>query len=37
MEEIKYTLYDADPDCIHDIIPQWSGVKCIKCGGWYCL
>ena len=31
------TLYDADPNCKHYIEPQWSGIKCIRCNGWYCL
>ena len=30
------TLFNADPDCKHYIEVQWSGVKCIKCDGWYC-
>jgi len=29
-------LYDADPDCKHKVEPQWSGVKCSKCNGWFC-
>ena len=29
-------LYDADPNCEHEVIEQWSGVKCSKCPGWYC-
>ena len=29
-------LYDADPNCVHEIIEKWSGIKCKKCGGWYC-
>ena len=29
-------LYDADPNCEHDIVTLWSGVKCRKCTGWYC-
>lgn len=29
-------LYNADPDCDHDVQPQWSGVKCTKCSGWFC-
>lgn len=31
-----YPLYDADPDCVHEIERQWSGVKCRKCNGWFC-
>lgn len=30
-------LWNADPDCDHDIKALWSGVKCTKCSGWYCL
>lgn len=29
-------LYDADPNCQHEIVAQWSGIKCIKCNGWFC-
>lgn len=30
-------LYNADPNCEHDIQPQWGGgVKCEKCTGWFC-
>lgn len=29
-------LYHADPNCEHDVQPQWSGVKCTKCTGWFC-
>jgi hypothetical protein len=30
-------LYDADPNCKHEIEPQLSGgIKCKKCGGWFC-
>lgn len=30
-------LYNADSNCDHNIVPQLSGgVKCIKCGGWFC-
>lgn len=32
----KQILYNADPICKHLIKPQWSGIKCIKCDGWYC-
>lgn len=31
------SLYDADPDCDHEIQLEWSGVQCKKCTGWYCL
>ena len=33
---IEGVLYRADPECNHEIQAQWSGIKCIKCGGWYC-
>ena len=29
-------LWDADPKCKHKVVTLWSGVKCTKCGGWYC-
>jgi hypothetical protein len=29
-------LHDSDPDCDHEIVEQWSGIKCTKCNGWYC-
>lgn len=30
-------LYNADPNCKHIIVAQLSGgVKCTKCGGWFC-
>lgn len=35
LRDIK--LYNADPNCNHNIVPQLSGgVKCTKCGGWFC-
>jgi hypothetical protein len=31
-------LYDADPNCWHEMDKNClSGVRCSKCGGWYCL
>ncbi len=31
------TLYNADPGCAHDIVPNgYSGVVCTKCSGWFC-
>jgi len=30
-------LWDADPNCKHDIKTLDSGVKCMKCNGWLCL
>lgn len=30
-------LYNADPNCDHIMdLNNWSGVKCAKCGGWFC-
>ncbi len=29
-------LYNADPDCDHEIVELDSGVKCVKCTGWFC-
>ena len=31
-------LYDALQSCDHKIVDgdNWSGIKCAKCGGWYC-
>lgn len=29
-------LYNADPNCEHEIILLWSGIKCSKCSGWFC-
>lgn len=32
------TLFDADPDCEHDIQAKPNGgVGCVKCGGWFCF
>lgn len=33
----KGELYHADPNCKHEVVSQWSGVKCRKCAGWFCL
>lgn len=34
---IEQELWDADPNCAHDIQPaQGGGVKCTKCHGWFC-
>lgn len=33
----NYELWNADPNCDHVLDPNcWSGVKCLKCRGWYC-
>jgi hypothetical protein len=30
-------LWGADPDCWHELDPDcWSGIRCTKCGGWFC-
>lgn len=29
-------LYGAAPDCTHEVVAQWSGVKCRLCPGWFC-
>ena len=35
----KTPLYNALPSCNHEIVggDNWSGIKCRKCGGWYCV
>ena len=31
-------LFDADPNCKHDIVcAPGGGVKCTKCRGWFCF
>lgn len=35
-DEDETSLYNADPDCDHEIVIQWSGVRCAKCPGWFC-
>lgn len=33
-----YELWNAFPGCDHDIqCASGGGVKCTKCGGWYCF
>ena len=34
----EHILYHADSDCEHEIVggDNYSGIKCRKCGGWYC-
>lgn len=30
-------LYNADPDCVHNIVPSYGGGEhCTKCKGWFC-
>jgi hypothetical protein len=36
LQVLAERLYDADPNCGHEISEQWSGVKCTKCPGWLC-
>lgn len=36
-KEEEEALYNADPNCEHDIVLLWSGYKCAKCPGWFCL
>lgn len=31
------TLFDADLYCWHELDNRLSGIKCKKCGGWFCL
>ena len=33
----EWPLWNADPNCEHEIITLWSGIKCSKCSGWCCL
>lgn len=35
-EEDEELLYDADPDCKHEVVTLQSGVKCKHCSGWFC-
>jgi hypothetical protein len=35
-QEPEQKLYDADPNCKHEIVALWSGVKCKHCPGWFC-
>lgn len=34
--KFQQILYSARPSCNHKIQAQWSGIKCLVCGGWYC-
>jgi hypothetical protein len=30
-------LWNADPNCKHKIVnANGGGIRCIKCGGWFC-
>lgn len=34
---IKTVLYNANPNCEHEIDPrEYSGINCKKCPGWFC-
>lgn len=35
-KQYKPKLYNADPNCEHEIQELWSGIKCKKCPGWFC-
>lgn len=36
-EDDAVELYDADPNCEHVLDPNcMSGIRCTKCGGWFC-
>lgn len=33
----KWELWNADPDCEHEVVnAPGGGVKCKKCRGWFC-
>lgn len=37
-KEDKHELWGGDPNCVHDEVPQsGGGVKCSKCGAWFCF
>jgi len=37
-DEAEEELWEADPDCKHNIADDpGGGIKCIKCGGWFCF
>lgn len=35
-ENNYYELYDADPNCVHELL-YGNGVRCVKCSGWFCF
>jgi hypothetical protein len=36
-EELDEELYDADPECEHELDPDcYSGIRCLHCKGWFC-
>lgn len=36
-EELDEKLYDADPNCNHELDPRgYNGIKCMHCKGWFC-
>ena len=37
-EPEELDLYDADPDCEHELDPDClDGIRCLKCDGWFCF
>lgn len=37
-EGLNAKLYNANPHCKHWLDPNcWSGIRCVRCSGWYCL
>lgn len=31
-------LWESDPKCLHHItLPTGGGIRCSKCGGWFCF
>lgn len=35
--EHECKLFDADPNCVHDIVDTYGGIRCTKCKGWFCF
>lgn len=36
-KRIDVFLYDADPNCLHELDEKcFNGIKCKKCRGWFC-
>lgn len=37
-EPEELDLYDADPDCEHELDPDClDGIRCLKCDDWFCF
>lgn len=37
-EDGKTVLWGAEVGCEHEIqLANGGGIKCVKCGGWFCL